>query len=175
MWRQLRIAIVVTPLGLAAVASVLLFLVYTCPYPPDHVGFVITNLPDDARSVYLLSDAQGRIRPMQYYVGEVLQKPKKVAPAPYSFDYSRNDHAAAGFVAWEPGDRYGVAVKSAAGTWQVFWLPAAQVPLEERSVVFGGGTIRIDLSKVVARPLSDDAVDTLGLEDRSDPNVLGHK
>ncbi|HBI44930.1 MAG TPA: hypothetical protein DDY78_19050 [Planctomycetales bacterium] len=170
MWRLLRIATIVTLLGLAAGAAVLLFLVYTCPYPPDHVCFVITNVPDDARFLCLLSDSQGRMRPMQWYVGEMLQKPAKVAPKPYSFDYGRNEHASAGFVAWEIGDRYGVAVKSASGTWQVFWLPAAQVPLEGRSVIFGGGTIRIDLSKVVAQPLSDDAANALGLQQISEPH-----
>jgi hypothetical protein len=169
MRRLLRIAAIVILISTAGTASVLLFLVYTCPYPQDHVGFLIVNIPDDARFVCVLSDSRGQIRPMHWYIGEMLQKPVKKTPTPISFDFNANEHASAGFVAWEAGDRFGVAVKSTDGTWRVFWFAAAQVPLEERSVIFGGGTANFELSKSVAEPLGDDAVNELGLQEAKEP------
>jgi hypothetical protein len=154
--------------GIAAGVSVLVFFVATCLNPPDHIVVVITNVPEDVRFVCLLSESKDQPRLMSWYEGEMLQQPVKVVPRITSFDYAKNDHASAGFVAWAPSERYGVLVKSADGTWRVYWFSATQVPLEKPLDSFSRGEVRIDLSTGAAEPFSEDAVNFLGFQQTSE-------
>jgi hypothetical protein len=71
-------------------------------------------------------------------------------------------------VRWRSGERYGVVMQTKTGEWRVAWFPAADVPLQGRTV-FGGGKAEFDLSKAEIVPLDADTVKALGLQDVKPP------
>lgn len=150
VWLLVGIVAGVVLSGIVGAVTTYVYFVASCLWPPDRVGVGVTNIPEDVRFWSVLSDSKGQIRLMSDYEGEVLQKPVKRVPRVISFDFGKIGHAGGQSVTWEPGDRYGVLVKSVDGTWRVFWFSAAEVPLEKSSGGFVSAELSFDLSNRTA-------------------------
>lgn len=164
VWLLVGVIAAVVLSGIAGAVATYVYFVASCLWPPDRVGVAVTNIPEDVRFWSVLSNSKGQIRLMSDYEGEILQKPVKRVPRVISFDFGKIDHAGGQSVAWEPGDRYGVLVKSVDGTWRVFWFSAAEAPLEKSSGGVVSAVVRFDLSNRTAEPFSEDAVNALGFQ-----------
>src|SRR5262249_53536436 len=66
---------------------------------------------------------------------------------------------------WPAASRYGILTDLGKDGWRVWWIPAADVPFEGRSWVFGRGSVRPALADLgPGDPFPDDQARPLGLK-----------
>lgn len=144
-----------------SILTVLIYLGYECNYPRDEVRVTVTGIPQDVSFACLVAESQGRLQGMKLYRRHIF------GPFVLSHLQSLNREDAGDFkdrVAWMFGERYGVITCNTDKTWHITWFHASEVPWEGRSVLLGGGSVLLDLSKGRTEQLPRDEVEALDLE-----------
>lgn len=137
---------------------------FTTCNPPDLVTVYIQNIPPDTHFVSLAASTdKGPVTMMWASPYPIRLAPSAWHPAKWGpHDIANPELEWQTY--WRTGQKYGVVMQTQKGEWRVAWFPAADVPLQGRTVL-GGGKAEFDLSKAEIVPLDANTVKALGLQD----------
>jgi hypothetical protein len=139
-------------------------LLYRWLNPPDEVAVTVANIDPSTRLLCLVADTPAGPEPMWWVVRKV--GPHAMHPSGCTvseFDPENDRAAAVRHALWRDGKRYGVLIRDADDNWLIYWFGPAEVHLQGRYWIIGGGEASIHLPpKGRAVPATEELLGRLG-------------
>lgn len=139
--------------------------IYLCFHPYDRVDIEVRDVPADTVFVCLVADRSGRPDLMHWSLEKVFPFTMHPDKCIVSERLGSEVGPLRASVRWVSSERVGVLLKATSGRWRIAWFSAADSRVQDRSLVFGGGSWRASLRDAVSEQQFDEgALRAVGLD-----------
>jgi hypothetical protein len=158
---KLWLACGIVVLPAAAVVACFLFFLTACN-DPNRIEVVFQNVPEKTIGIAVVVEVNGTVDSM-WEVIRYVGSNTAVGPSAWQWHPHPTNNREWYAVRWKQGSRFGVVSQRNDKTWWVTWFDPEQVPIMDRSRVFGGGTVVFDLAKGQTQQFPPEKAKSLGL------------
>ena len=141
-------------LGLLSIITclVVLYVGYRLFHPYNEVVTDIRGIPPSTTFICVVADTEDGPQAMEWSLSKLL--PFSMHPDGCTVSYVREAETTRHEkVRWIESHRVGVLHENTDGEWHIAWFEPANSAVADRSVLFGGGSIEIDISDAGSRPV----------------------
>ena len=151
-------------LSLFIFALYVVFCIERAENPYDEVKIEVLGMPPNTSFICLVADSDSGPKSMKWSLAPMFGK-GSMHPDGCSVSFIENRKTTfRANVLWTSSKRIGVLIKTTDGEWNVLWFRPMKTELKGRLLLFGGGSVVIDVSSAdETQPMSSEQLKKLGM------------